>query len=180
MNTPDENLSTMEPTQQRDPPQGAAQHHTPPAHHQQEQKQPTALLQTIGCTGWTHSPAASPDLMPLRTVGCPGWTHLLAASPDLCTTPDNQLPWMDSLTCSSTRPFCASLPTDYPGTQMPATGRQSHIAPDHLARCCTGSARHRQSTRSASQRSSIPVISSLPRSSPKPSSLQGGDLGIPT
>jgi hypothetical protein len=94
---------------------------------------------------------------PLWTTGCPG--HITcslagslrlsrqqaaqdtspAASPDLCTTPDNQLPRMDSLACSSTGPLCASLPTDYPGTQMPVAGRQRHIVPDHLARRRTGS-----------------------------------------
>jgi len=64
-------------SKQRDPPQDAP-HRSPSAHHQQEQKQPTALLRTFGCTGRTHSPAATPDFFaPLRKIGCPdGLTRL--------------------------------------------------------------------------------------------------------
>jgi hypothetical protein len=116
-------------------------------------------LRTTGCPGWTHSPAASPDLTPLWITGCPGQTHSPAASPDLCAIPDSQLPKMDSLACSFTGPLCASLLTNYPGTQTPVASRQRHITPEHLACHRMGSARHRQSTRPVQQRSSTPVIS---------------------
>ena len=82
----------------------------------------------------------------LQTPSCPGWTHLPAAPP-------------------------AHL--RHPGTQTPVAGCQCHIAPDHLAHCRMGSAQHRQSTRPAPQCSSTPIISSLPSSSPNPSSPWG-------
>ena len=90
---PDEEHNTTsqqtEPTQQRE---GAAQHHTPATLHPQGHKQPTALLRTIGYTGRTHSPTASPDLTLLQTTGYAGRTHSPTASPDLCAPPDNQQP----------------------------------------------------------------------------------------
>ena len=142
-------------------------------------QQPTAPLRTTGCAGQTHSPAASSDLTPLRTIGYAGRTHSSAALPDLCATPDNQLPRTEPLACSSTGPFCTSSPTDYPGTQSPVASRQCLIAPDHSARHCTGSARHRQFTRPALQCSGTPIVSSHPSASPKPSSPQGSNVGTP-
>ena len=135
----------------------------------------SAPFRTRGCPGRTHSFAATPDLSaPLRTRGCPGRTHSSAASSDLHASPDDRLPRTDSLVCSTTGSLCASSPANYPGTQTPVAGRQRHIASDRLAPCRTDPARHRQHNSPTPQNPSIPVVSLLPISSPKPSSPRGG------
>ena len=88
-----------------DSPQGAAQHHTPTAHHQQEYKQPTVLLQTIGCTGRTHLPAATLDLAGLHASvdnRLPRMDSLTCSLVGSHASPDNRLHRVDSLTCSLT------------------------------------------------------------------------------
>ena len=90
--------------------------------------------------------------MPLQTTGCPGRTHSPAASEDLYASPDNRLYRTDSLACSLARSLCISgqqalqdvltrlqprqisMPlwtTGCPGrTHSPAASPDRHASPD--------------------------------------------------
>ena len=97
--------------------------------------------------------------MHLRTTGCPGWTHSPAASPDLHASPDNRLPRTDSPAFSLARSLHNSgQPAAQDGLTRLQLHRNTGIFTDRLPRHPDASSRsHGPRTTPAAQHRNAPA-----------------------